>query len=229
MVKILIVDDEPSITESIQYNLEKEGFSTLVASDGEKALEAFAKEKPDMVILDLMLPNISGEDVCKYIRKDSQVPIIMLTAKGEEIDRIVGLEIGADDYLAKPFSMRELIARIKAILRRITDSATPKEEASITVGSFELDKKRHEMRLANTPLELTLKEFEIMELFIRNTGQALTRDVILNRIWGEDYFGGTKTVDVHIRRLRKKIERDPSCPQFIQTVRGVGYRFEVKQ
>jgi DNA-binding response OmpR family regulator len=230
--KILIVDDEQSIVESIKYNIEKEGFDAVTASDGEEALQVFSQETPDLIILDLMLPKLSGEEVCKYIRKESQVPIIMLTAKGHEVDRVVGLEIGADDYVIKPFSMRELVARVKAVLRRITATANTtrdKETDHITLGPFDLDVKRHEIRKSGKVLDLTLKEFKTLELLMRNAGRVLTRDIILNRVWGEDYFGDTKTVDVHVRRLRKKIEKNPSNPEFIGTVRGVGYRFEVEK
>lgn len=233
MEKILIVDDEPSIVESIKYNLQKEGFSTATAADGREALEVFEREKPNLIVLDLMLPNLSGQEVCKYVRKKSQVPIIMLTAKGNELDRVVGFEIGADDYIIKPFSMRELVARVQAVLRRTATFATIDGTAeNIVIGVFDLNAKRHEIRLAGKKLDLTLKEYKILELLMRHAGQVLTRDVLLDRVWGEDYFGGfgdTKTLDVHIRRLRKKIEKDPSYPEFIQTVRGVGYRFEVEE
>ncbi len=228
MPKILVVDDELSIVESVKYNLEREGFKTVTASDGEEALRVFDKEQPDLIILDLMLPKLGGEAVCKQIRKDSEVPIIMLTAKGTEIDRVVGLEIGADDYVTKPFSMRELIARVRAVLKRIVAKSTA-QEWYITAGPFELDRKGHEIRLSGKPLELTLKEFQLLEVLIANAGQVLTRDVLLSRVWGDDYYGDTKTLDVHIRRLRKKVEEDPSRPGLVQTVRGVGYRLEVKK
>jgi len=227
---ILIVDDEPSIVESVKYNLEKEGFKVYTASDGKKALDAFGKEKPDLVILDLMLPELNGEEVCKYIRKKSDIPIIMLTAKGDEVDVVVGLEIGADDYMTKPFSMRELIARIRAVLRRkTTDSVKDTEIKPSIIGPFQLDPKKHEIRFEGKQLDLTLKEYQILELLMQNPGQVLTREILLNRVWGEDYFGDTKTLDVHIRRLRKKIEEDPSKPHYIETIRGVGYRFRIEQ
>ena len=227
MEKILVVDDEPSIVESIKYSLEKEGFGVATAGDGNEAIKVFEREKPDLILLDLMMPNLSGEEVCKYVRKRSQVPLIMLTAKEQEVDKVVGLEIGADDYIIKPFSMRELIARIKAVLRRTTAFAGKVEEkGDFSSGIFEFDAKRHEIRKARKTLDLTLKEFEILELLMRNAGQVLTRDVLISRVWGEDFFGDTKTLDVHIRRRRKKMEEDPSHPEFIETVRGVGYRFE---
>lgn len=229
MSTILIVDDEPSIVESVKYNLEKEGFRVCTASDGEKALDAFGKEKPDLVILDLMLPRLSGEEVCRYIRKKSDIPIIMLTAKGDEVDVVVGLEIGADDYMTKPFSMRELIARVRAVLRRKTlDSVKDTEVEPSMTGPFQLDPKRHEIRLEGKQLDLTLKEYQILELLMQNRGQVLTREILLHRVWGEDYFGDTKTLDVHIRRLRTKVEKDPAHPEYIKTIRGVGYRFEVE-
>lgn len=230
MDKILVVDDEPSIAQSIKYNLEREGFDVVTASDGEEALQLISREKPKLIVLDLMLPKLSGEDVCRYVRKRSQVPIIMLTAKGEEVDRVVGLEIGADDYMIKPFSTHELIARIKAVLRRTTAFAAKVESNDdLSIGIFELNTKRHEIRQADKLLDLTLKEFEILQLLMRNAGQVVRRETLLHRVWGEDYFGDTKTLDVHIRRLRKKIEKDPSKPRYIETVRGVGYRFEVRQ
>jgi len=229
MEKILVVDDEPSIVESIEYNLEKEGFSVATAFDGDEAIRVFEREKPDLIVLDLMLPSLSGEEVCKYIRKKSQVPLIMLTAKEQEVDKVVGLEIGADDYIIKPFSMRELIARIKAVLRRtVTFAGATGQVESFASGIFEFDAKRHEIRKSDKTLDLTLKEFEILELLMRNSGQVLTRDILLTRVWGDDFFGDAKTLDVHVRRLRKKIEEDPSRPKFIETVRGVGYRFEVE-
>ncbi len=229
MEKILVVDDEPSIVESIKYNLEKEGFGVATAFDGDEAIRVFEREEPDLIILDLMLPSLSGEEVCKYIRKKSQVPLIMLTAKEQEVDKVVGLEIGADDYIIKPFSMRELIARIKAVLRRtVTFAGKPEQAGSFASGVFEFDAKRHEIRKSGKTLDLTLKEFEVLELLMRNPGQVLTRDILLTRVWGDDFFGDAKTLDVHVRRLRKKIEEDASQPKFIETVRGVGYRFEAE-
>jgi DNA-binding response OmpR family regulator len=227
MAKILVVDDEVSIVESIKYNLEREGFRTITAADGEEALQVFEMERPDLIILDLMLPKLGGEAVCKHIRRESEIPIIMLSAKGEEVDRVVGLEIGADDYMTKPFSMRELMARVKSVLKRTGAKSDAAPESLIAVAPFELDKKRHEIRLRGKALRLTLKEFELLELLMINAGQVLTRDVLLSRVWGDDYFGDAKTLDVHIRRLRKKMEADPSNPVFLKTVRGVGYRLEV--
>jgi len=228
--KILVVDDEQSIVESVKYNLEKEGYTVYTASDGKKALDTFNKEKPDLVILDLMLPGLSGEEVCRYIRKQSNIPIIMLTAKGDEVDVVVGLEIGADDYMTKPFSMRELIARVRAVLRRKTlDSVKDTEAEPNLIGPLQIDPKRHEIRFEGKQLDLTLKEYQILELLMQNQGQVLTREILLNRVWGEDYFGDTKTLDVHIRRLRTKVEKDPAHPEYIKTIRGVGYRLEAEE
>ncbi|MBI4744357.1 MAG: response regulator transcription factor [Actinobacteria bacterium] len=213
-----------------ENRLEKEGYEVISVSDGEEALNLFKKEQPDLIILDLMLPKLSGEEVCRILRKESLVPIIMLTAKDSEVDKVVGLEIGADDYITKPFSLRELLARVKSILRRTESQKTPEKEAEpIRRGPFLLDLKRHEAKLEQKVLALPLKEFAILELFLRNPGRVFTRDLILRKVWGEDYFGDTKTVDVHIRRLREKIEKNASNPQFVQTVRGLGYRFEIDE
>lgn len=231
MKKILIVEDEKSIVDSIKYNLEKEGYQTVCAFDGEEALQLARRENPDAIILDLMLPRLSGEEVCRILRRESMVPIIILTAKDTEIDKVVGLEIGADDYVTKPFSVRELLARVRAILRRVESQTREPEEAAkcIVAGPIFMDLEKHEVRLKGKVLPLPLKEYQILELFLKNPGRVLTREFLLRRVWGEDYFGDTKTVDVHIRRLREKIEENSNNPKFIQTVRGVGYRFEVRE
>ncbi|MGL4741235.1 MAG: response regulator transcription factor [Sarcina sp.] len=224
--RILIVDDEAHIRELIKFNLEANGFKTIQAADGKEALEVARARQVDLIILDLMLPVIDGFEVCKEVRRDNVIgntPIIMLTAKGEEIDKIVGLEIGADDYITKPFSVRELIARVKAQLRRTNSSATEKNVVSF--GDVIVNLQTREVKKAGIPVDLTLKEFEILKLLIKNKGSIITREVLLDRIWGYEYIGETRTVDVHIRHLRQKIEDDDKNPIFIQTIRGVGYKF----
>ncbi|MGL5821908.1 MAG: response regulator transcription factor [Sarcina sp.] len=224
--RILIVDDEAHIRELIKFNLEMNGFKTIQAADGKEALEVARERQVDLIILDLMLPVIDGFEVCKEVRKDSVIgntPIIMLTAKGEEIDKIVGLEIGADDYITKPFSVRELIARVKAQLRRTNNSTTEKNVVSF--GDVIVNLQTREVKKSQLPVDLTLKEFEILKLLIKNKGSIITREVLLDRIWGYEYIGETRTVDVHIRHLRQKIEDDDKNPVFIQTIRGVGYKF----
>ncbi|MGL5634057.1 MAG: response regulator transcription factor [Sarcina sp.] len=224
--RILIVDDEAHIRELIKFNLETNGFKTIQAADGKEALEVARERQVDLIILDLMLPVIDGFEVCKEVRKDSVIgntPIIMLTAKGEEIDKIVGLEIGADDYITKPFSVRELIARVKAQLRRTNNSTTEKNVVSF--GDVIVNLQTREVKKSQLPVDLTLKEFEILKLLIKNKGSIITREVLLDRIWGYEYIGETRTVDVHIRHLRQKIEDDDKNPVFIQTIRGVGYKF----
>lgn len=230
MRKILVVDDERAIVESLEYALERDGYKVLRAFDGAEALKIFRSQKPDLIILDLMLPIMSGEEVCRLVRKESSVPIIMLTAKDSEIDRVVGLEIGADDYVTKPFSIRELVARVRALFRRTSGESPPHQERkeSFSVGPFVVDGERHEIRYHEEALQLPLKEFMLLELLLRNSGRVLTREIILEQIWGPNFYGDNKTVDVHIRRLRKKIEPDSVTPRFIKTVRGVGYRFELE-
>ena len=223
--KILIVDDEEHIVELIKFNLDANGYRTITASNGLEALELAKNEKPDLILLDIMLPGLNGNDVCKEIRKDIEIatiPIIMITAKGEELDRILGLELGADDYVTKPFSVRELMARVKAVLRR-----TKVESVSDTYifGNVSIDFNKHEVIKNGEKVDLTLKEFELLEILIRNKGKILTRDTLLDKIWGYEYIGETRTVDVHIRYLRKKVEDDDKHPKFIETIRGVGYRF----
>ena len=227
MTKILIVEDESSFSEALAYLLGKEGFEVSVAEDGRAALNTFAKEGADLILLDLMIPEISGVDVCRTIRTTSQVPIIMLTAKDAEIDKVVGLELGADDYVTKPYSSRELIARIKAVLRRNSNDLETADASDIhTAGSIKIDTAKHQVTLNGAPVALPLKEFELLEYLVRNAGRVLTRSQLIDRVWGGDYFGDTKTLDVHIKRLRSKIEADPANPVLIQTIRGLGYKLE---
>jgi two-component system response regulator RegX3 len=227
MTKILIVEDESSFSEALAYLLGKEGFEVSVAEDGRAALNIFAKEGADLILLDLMIPEVSGVDVCRTIRSTSQVPIIMLTAKDAEIDKVVGLELGADDYVTKPYSSRELIARIKAVLRRgISDAELHGDLEVISVGPIRLDTARHQASINGNPIALPLKEFELLEFLMRNSGRVLTRSQLIDRVWGGDYFGDTKTLDVHIKRLRSKVEVEPANPVLIQTIRGLGYKLE---
>lgn len=223
--RILIVDDESHIRELIKFNLEKNGYKTLQAADGKEGLELAKERRVDLIILDLMIPVMDGFEVCKEIRKDSTIentPIIMLTAKSEEIDKILGLELGADDYMTKPFSVRELVARVKAQLRR---NSSRTEENLFKFGDVSVNLQTREVRKSDEKVELTLKEFEILKLLIKNKGSILTREMLLDRIWGYEYIGETRTVDVHIRHLRQKVENDDKSPMFIQTIRGVGYKF----
>ena len=223
MVKsILIAEDEKPIAESLAYCLEKEGFTTYQAHDGQEALNKYDKIKPTLVLLDLMLPKVNGQQVCKSIRADSDTPIIMLTAKDSELDKVVGLEIGADDYITKPFSMRELIARINAVLRR-----TAEKDQLIDIGPFALNESSHEIKFENKPLDLPLKEFDILKTLLINKEKVVSRKNLLKIVWGEDFFGDEKTLDVHIRRLRQKIEEDSVNSKYIKTVRGVGYKFSL--
>ncbi len=227
MTKILIVEDESSFSEALAFLLGKEGFEVSVAEDGRQALDMFAKEGADLILLDLMIPVISGIEVCRTIRTTSQVPIIMLTAKDAEIDKVVGLELGADDYVTKPYSSRELIARIKAVLRRGTADETSDVEHGIhTVAGIKLDIGKHQVTINGEVVSLPLKEFELLEFLMRNAGRVLTRSQLIDRVWGGDYYGDTKTLDVHIKRLRAKIEDDPANPVLIQTIRGLGYKLE---
>lgn len=227
---ILIVEDEESLADPLAYLLEKEGFKALVAADGQTALTDFAANDVDLVLLDLMLPGMSGTDVCKKLRATSDVPIIMVTARDSEIDKVVGLELGADDYVTKPYSTRELIARIRAVLRRRSDVVeTDTEEPSDNVlegGRVRLDVERHTVFVEGNPVPMPLKEFDLLEYLMRNTGRVLTRGQLIDRIWGSDYVGDTKTLDVHVKRLRTKIEKEPSRPEQLITVRGLGYKFE---
>lgn len=228
MTKILLVEDEASLSEPLAYLLGKEGFDVTVAETGTAAVEMFTRSGADLILLDLMLPGISGTEVCRQIRVTSMVPIIMLTAKDTEVDKVVGLELGADDYVTKPYSSRELVARIRAVLRRQSGlDENYGEDSQLTAGPVKMDVDRHIVSINGQTTPFPLKEFELLEFLIRNSGRVLTRAQLIDRVWGNDYFGDTKTLDVHIKRLRAKIEVDPANPVFIQTVRGLGYKFEV--
>jgi len=228
VTKILIVEDETSFSEAISFLLGKEGFETDVAENGRIALELFKSHSYDLVLLDLMIPEVSGIEVCRAIRTTSMVPIIMLTAKDSEVDKVVGLELGADDYVTKPYSSRELVARIKAVLRRGTPESADADSSSAiqSAGNIRMDVERHQVTVNGTLINLPLKEFELLEFLMRNEGRVLTRGQLIDRVWGGDYYGDTKTLDVHIKRLRSKIEEDSANPQLIQTIRGLGYKFE---
>jgi DNA-binding response OmpR family regulator len=222
--KILVVDDEATIVEFIRINLEKAGFEVVTAADGETALALATSEHPDLIVLDVMLPRRDGFEVCRELRRITSTPIIMLTARDDDIDKILGLELGADDYMTKPFNPRELVARIKAILRRVDRSA--KSDGHVIVrGRVQLDLDRHQVTAGGRVVNLTPKEFELLELLMKNPGRVFSREVLLEQLWGYDFFGDSKTVDVHIRRLREKVEEDPSSPTHILTVWGVGYKF----
>ena len=224
---ILVVDDEQSYRDALTVALQREGFLVETAADGAEAIARFDAARPALVLLDVMLPRISGIDVCRELRARSRVPIIMVTARNAEIDAVVGLEVGADDYVTKPFRLRELIARVRAALRRIPIADEEAEHAEVLeIGDVRLDAGRHEVFVRGSAVALPLKEFELLELLMANAGRVLTRDVLIDRVWGPNYFGDTKTLDVHIKRLRSKIERDPANPSRIVTVRGVGYRYE---
>ena len=220
---VLVVDDEPTLVAALKYNLEREGYRVLTAADGGAALDVARSRRPDLLVLDLMLPVMDGLEVCRALRREMSVPILMLTAKGEEIDKVVGLEIGADDYVTKPFGMRELLARVRALLRRAEPTA---ETEVLATGDLEIDLKRREARRDGRPLELKPKELELLLYFVRNRGRAFTREQLLRDVWGYDFLGDSRTVDVHIRWLRQKIEAEPAKPVRLITVRGVGYRFE---
>jgi two-component system, OmpR family, alkaline phosphatase synthesis response regulator PhoP len=223
--KILVIDDEEHILELIKFNLENSNYKVITATNGIEALKLVKLQLPQLILLDLMLPGMDGYDVCKEIRKDnsiSSIPIIMITAKSEELDKILGLELGADDYITKPFSVRELMARVKAVLRRTT---TQHIEKSYKFGNMTIDFQKHEVLKNDIRVELTLKEFELLEILVKNKGRVMTRDFLLDKIWGYEYVGETRTVDVHIRHLRQKIEDDDKNPRYIETIRGIGYRF----
>ena len=226
MSRILVVEDEETLSEAIAFLLGKEGFEVSVAASGPEAIAQFEKNGADLILLDLMLPGLSGTEVCRQIRAKSSVPIIMLTAKDSEIDKVVGLEIGADDYVTKPYSSRELIARIRAVLRRGELSDASDEGSVIEVGPVRMDTDRHVISVNGAQVAIPLKEFELLEFLMRNAGRVLTRIQLIDRVWGSDYVGDTKTLDVHIKRLRAKIEKDPANPEYIQTVRGMGYKME---
>lgn len=225
MTKILLVEDEVALSEPLAFLLEKEGYDVIIAEDGTSALELFAKHSPDLVLLDLMLPGIPGTEVCRTIRLSSQTPIIMLTAKDSEIDKVVGLELGADDYVTKPYSSRELLARVRAVLRR-NHSEVEEQSSVLDIAGIRLDADRHTLHVQGTLVAIPLKEFELLEYLMSNAGRVLTRGQLIDRVWGSDYYGDTKTLDVHIKRLRSKIEADPAEPVHLVTVRGLGYRFD---
>ncbi|MBA3619943.1 MAG: response regulator transcription factor [Actinomycetota bacterium] len=225
MTRVLVVEDEESFSDALSYMLRKEGFEVAVAPTGPAALEEFDRSGADLVLLDLMLPGLPGTEVCRTLRQRSSVPVIMVTAKDAEIDKVVGLELGADDYVTKPFSHRELVARIRAVLRRRSepDDLLP---ATLEAGPVRMDVERHTVSVSGAGVKLPLKEFELLELLLRNAGRVLTRMQLIDRVWGSDYVGDTKTLDVHVKRLRAKIEPDPAAPRYLVTVRGLGYKFE---
>jgi DNA-binding response OmpR family regulator len=230
--KILVVEDEPTLQETLAYNLKRQGYTVELAGDGQAAIDAARRSQPDLVVLDVMLPILDGFEVCRILRQDMNMPILMLTARDDEIDRVIGLEMGADDYLTKPFSMREFLARVKAQLRRVRlireeiDREADGAKETLRFGNLTLDLTRREILLDEQPLTLKPKEFELLLFLARHRGQVLTRDLILERVWGWEFAGGSRTVDVHVRWLREKIEPDPAQPTRIVTVRGAGYRFE---
>ena len=223
--RILLVEDEESLAESIRYSLEQDGFTVTLAVDGRKAIERFRNDDPDLVILDLMLPELSGLDVCRLIRQESNVPIVMVTAKDSEADKVAGLELGADDYVTKPFSIRELVSRVRAHLRRARMQAPAAAEEMLNGGPIEMDVAKHEVRVGEGLVAFPPKEFELLEAFLRRRGRLLTREFLIEEIWGHDYVGDTKTLDVHVKRIRQKIEHDPHDPELLLTVRGLGYKF----
>jgi two-component system response regulator RegX3 len=235
-IRVLVVEDEQSFVDALTVGLRREGFEVEVATDGVAALEAFDRSPPDIVLLDLMLPRLSGLDVCREIRTRSQVPVIMVTAKGTEVDTVVGLEIGADDYMTKPYRLRELVARMRAVLRRaesptgtrVADETSDEtSNVAVVVGDVTVDPGRHEVQVRGEVMAMPLREFELLSLLMDNAGRVLTRDVLIDRVWGYDYVGDTRTLDVHVKRIRSKIEIDPRHPERLVTIRGVGYRYEL--
>ena len=226
MTRILLVEDEEALSEPLTYLLTREGYEVEVAADGPSAITAYMASEPDLVLLDLMLPGIPGTEVCRQIRAVAQTPIIMLTAKDSEVDIVVGLELGADDYVTKPYSSRELLARIRAVMRRRLADEDDVDEAILEAGTVRMDVERHTVEVRGAETQMPLKEFELLELLLRNAGRVLTRGQLIDRVWGSDYFGDTKTLDVHIKRIRSRIEESPSEPKMLVTVRGLGYRFE---
>jgi two-component system response regulator RegX3 len=226
MTRVLVVEDEPNLRDPLVYLLQKEGYEVSEAEDGNKAISEFRSSNIDLILLDLMLPGISGNEVCRIIRAESQVPIIMITAKDTEIDKVVGLEIGADDYVTKPYSTRELLARMKAVLRRGAEPNASTDSGILRAGPVVMDLDRHTVSVNGEQIQMPLKEFELLELLIENVNRVLTRGQIIDRVWGSNYFGDTKTLDVHVKRVRSKIEEDPSRPKHLLTVRGLGYKFE---
>ena len=235
LLTVLVVEDEESFVDALTLSLQREGFRVVVARDGMEALDVFRAESPDIVLLDVMIPKLSGIDVCRAIRAIGTTPVIMVTARTSEIDAVVGLEVGADDYIAKPFRIRELVARMRAVLRRVpvpsatvassSGSSLPDDPDALLVGDVRLDPSSHEVEVRGALVALPLKEFELLELLLENAGRVLTREVLIDRIWGHDYVGDTKTLDVHIKRLRAKVESDPSLPTRILTIRGLGYKY----
>ena len=226
MTRVLVVEDEESFSDPLSYMLRNEGFEVAVAATGPEALDEFDRHGADLVLLDLMLPGLPGTEVCRQLRTRSSVPVIMLTAKDSEIDKVVGLELGADDYVTKPFSSRELVARIRAVLRRHGGATEELEDAALEAGPVRMDVERHTVSVGGNGVQLPLKEFELLEMLLRNAGRVLTRMQLIDRVWGADYVGDTKTLDVHVKRLRAKIEPDPALPRYLVTVRGLGYKFE---
>jgi two-component system, OmpR family, response regulator RegX3 len=226
VARVLVVEDEDSFSDALSYMLRKEGFEVSVAATGTSALTEFDRTGADIVLLDLMLPEMSGTEVCRQLRSRSHVPIIMVTARDSEIDKVVGMEIGADDYVTKPYSPRELVARIRAVLRRQAGDTTELTPPTLAAGPVRMDVERHVVTVAGDAVPLPLKEFELLEMLLRNAGRVLTRGQLIDRVWGADYVGDTKTLDVHVKRLRSKIEPEPSTPRYIVTVRGLGYKFE---
>ncbi len=226
MARVLVVEDEESFSDALSYMLRREGYEVEVSATGPEALSAFDRSGADLVLLDLMLPGLSGTEVCRELRTRSKVPIIMVTARDTEVDKVVGLELGADDYVTKPFSSRELIARIRAVLRR-GGEADELITSTIEAGPVRMDVERHVVSVDGRPVSMPLKEFDLLELLLRNAGRVLTRGQLIDRVWGSDYVGDTKTLDVHVKRLRAKIEPDPGNPKHLVTVRGLGYKFEV--
>jgi two-component system response regulator RegX3 len=223
---VLLVEDEEALADSIRYSLEREGFRVTLAADGRKAIERFRTSAPDLVILDLMLPEVSGLDVVRAIRQASTVPIIIVTAKDSEADKVTGLELGADDYVTKPFSVRELVSRVRAHMRRARMAVVPPTaDEVLTGGPVQMDVARHEVRVEGSEATLPPKEFQLLEILLRRQGRLLTRDFLIEEVWGRDYVGDTKTLDVHVKRIRQKIERDPHDPAYLVTVRGLGYKF----
>jgi two-component system, OmpR family, response regulator RegX3 len=227
MTRVLIIEDEPSLADTVRYGLEREGYECTVLSDGLRAVDHVRSWRPDLILLDLMLPGMPGTDVCREIRTISATPIVMVTAKDTEADKVLGLELGADDYVTKPFSMRELLARVRAVLRRGNVTVDDREKAtSLAAGPVVIDTERHEIRVRDEIVELPPKEFALLEVLVRKVGKLMTREVLIAQVWGDDYYGDTRTLDVHIKRLRAKIEVDPRNPTHLRTVRGLGYRFE---
>jgi two-component system response regulator RegX3 len=226
VTNLLVIEDEESFSETLSYMLTREGFDVRVAATGPAGLEEFERHGADLVLLDLMLPGLSGTEVCRRLREQSDVPVIMLTARDSEVDKVVGLELGADDYVTKPFSARELVARIRAVLRRRSDSVETIVSSAVEAGPVRLDADRHVVTVRGESVTLPLREFELLEMLLRNAGRVLTRNQLIDRLWGSNYVGDTKTLDVHVKRLRSRVEEDPARPRHLVTVRGLGYKFE---